>query len=176
MLAHRFCIAPMMDWTGTSRKAKRNQHLSHVSISHVVPNEVLCCRRAFCSERIWVSSCVWERPPARAYYTKPRLDASPECPERLSQEAQCSVRARIVVVVQGRVASPQFRCTAIFSMGPMPESLNWSPGSFLRWLSTKPQKNSRLLRVFMESYSFSWYFVFGTEIHGPDRIFHGKCS
>jgi hypothetical protein len=40
MLAHRFCIAPMMDWTGRSRKAKHNQHLSMVAVSHVVPNEV----------------------------------------------------------------------------------------------------------------------------------------
>jgi hypothetical protein len=25
MLEHRFSIAPMMDWTGTSKKAKRDQ-------------------------------------------------------------------------------------------------------------------------------------------------------
>jgi hypothetical protein len=40
MLAHRFCIAPMMDWTGTSQKAKYNQHLSLEPIGRVVPNEV----------------------------------------------------------------------------------------------------------------------------------------
>lgn len=31
MLAHRFCIAPMMDWTGTSQKSKPHQHLSRTS-------------------------------------------------------------------------------------------------------------------------------------------------
>jgi hypothetical protein len=30
-----FSVAPMMDWTGTSQRAKRIQHLSHVSIGHV---------------------------------------------------------------------------------------------------------------------------------------------
>jgi hypothetical protein len=40
MLAHRFNIAPMMDWTGRSQKAKHNQHLSLLGISHVVPNAV----------------------------------------------------------------------------------------------------------------------------------------
>ena len=40
MLAHRFCIAPMMDWTGTSRKAKRDQNLSEIVVIHVVPNGV----------------------------------------------------------------------------------------------------------------------------------------
>jgi hypothetical protein len=39
-LAHRFSIAPMMDWTGTSEKAKRNQYLNAIVIGHVVPNEV----------------------------------------------------------------------------------------------------------------------------------------
>jgi hypothetical protein len=42
-----FCVAPMMDWTGTSQKAKRDQHLSHVSIGHVVPNEVPPLVRSF---------------------------------------------------------------------------------------------------------------------------------
>jgi hypothetical protein len=37
MLAHRFCVAPMMDWTGTSQKAKRNQRLSPITKSHAVP-------------------------------------------------------------------------------------------------------------------------------------------
>jgi len=37
----------MMDWTGTSQKAKRDQHLSHVSIGHVVPNEVPPLVRSF---------------------------------------------------------------------------------------------------------------------------------
>jgi hypothetical protein len=37
-------------------------------------------------------------------------------------------------------------------------------------------KEEQIVTSFMESYSFSWYFVLGTEIHGPDRIFHGKCS
>jgi hypothetical protein len=40
MLSHRFCIAPMMDWTGTSQKAKYNQHLNLEPIGRVVPNEV----------------------------------------------------------------------------------------------------------------------------------------
>jgi hypothetical protein len=32
---------PMMDWTGTSKKAKRNQHLSAVAKRHAVPTAVL---------------------------------------------------------------------------------------------------------------------------------------
>ena len=36
-----FSVAPMMDWTGRSRKAKQHQHLSRTSIDHVVPNVVL---------------------------------------------------------------------------------------------------------------------------------------
>jgi hypothetical protein len=40
MLAHKFCIAPMMDWTETSRKTKRIQQLRVVPIARVVPNEV----------------------------------------------------------------------------------------------------------------------------------------
>jgi hypothetical protein len=40
MLDHRFSIAPMMDWTGTSRKAKYNQHLGAVVARHAVPNAV----------------------------------------------------------------------------------------------------------------------------------------
>jgi hypothetical protein len=47
MLAHRFCIAPMMDWTGTSQKAKRNQHLSPIAKNHAVPNAV----------PIWFEAC-----------------------------------------------------------------------------------------------------------------------
>ena len=46
-LDRRFSIAPMMDWTGTSQKVKRDQHLSHVSIGHVVPNEVPPLVRSF---------------------------------------------------------------------------------------------------------------------------------
>jgi hypothetical protein len=42
LLTARVC--PMMDGTGTSQKAKRNQQLSHVSIGHVVPNAVLLHR------------------------------------------------------------------------------------------------------------------------------------
>jgi len=30
MLAHNLCMAPMMDWAGTSRKAKLDQQLSIV--------------------------------------------------------------------------------------------------------------------------------------------------
>jgi hypothetical protein len=41
MLDHRFSVAPMMDWTGTSQKAKYNQHLSVVAFHHAVPNAVL---------------------------------------------------------------------------------------------------------------------------------------
>jgi hypothetical protein len=40
MLAHRFSVAPMMDWTGTSQKAKRNQHLSPITKNRAVPNAV----------------------------------------------------------------------------------------------------------------------------------------
>jgi hypothetical protein len=40
MLSNRFCIAPMMDWTGTSRKVKHNQHLSPITKNHAVPNAV----------------------------------------------------------------------------------------------------------------------------------------
>jgi hypothetical protein len=40
MLAHRFSVAPMMDGTGTSQKAKCNKHLRVVAVDHVVPNEV----------------------------------------------------------------------------------------------------------------------------------------
>jgi len=36
----------MMDWTGTSRKAKQQQHLSRTSINHVVPNVVLSMVRS----------------------------------------------------------------------------------------------------------------------------------
>jgi hypothetical protein len=40
MLSHRFCVAPMMDWTVTSQKAKYNQHLGVVALRHAVPNAV----------------------------------------------------------------------------------------------------------------------------------------
>jgi hypothetical protein len=40
MLAQRFCVAPMMEWTGTSQKAKLNQHLSMVARNRAVPNAV----------------------------------------------------------------------------------------------------------------------------------------
>jgi len=40
MLAHRFSVAPMMDWTDQAEKAKCRQHLSMVVISHAVPNAV----------------------------------------------------------------------------------------------------------------------------------------
>jgi hypothetical protein len=43
MLDHRFSVAPMMDWNGTSRKTKRSQHLSRTSVRDVVPNEVPRC-------------------------------------------------------------------------------------------------------------------------------------
>jgi hypothetical protein len=35
-----FSVAPMMDGTGTYRKAKHHQHLSRVAETHVVPNVV----------------------------------------------------------------------------------------------------------------------------------------
>jgi hypothetical protein len=50
MLAHRFCIAPLMDWTGTSQKAKYNQNLSVVTFRHAVPNAVLIWFEAYASE------------------------------------------------------------------------------------------------------------------------------
>jgi hypothetical protein len=56
-LGYRFSVAPMMDWTGTSQKAKRDQHLSHVSIGHVVPNEVPPLVRSF-DEQAISRSCV----------------------------------------------------------------------------------------------------------------------
>jgi hypothetical protein len=40
--AHRFSVAPMMDWSGISQKAKCNEHLRVVAVNHVVPNEVPC--------------------------------------------------------------------------------------------------------------------------------------
>jgi hypothetical protein len=36
----KFAIAPMMDWTGTSQKAKYNQGLGAIVGRHVVPNAV----------------------------------------------------------------------------------------------------------------------------------------
>jgi hypothetical protein len=50
MLTYLFCVAPMLDWTGTSQKAKHNQHLRHVSIGHVVPNAVPSIEGHFSSE------------------------------------------------------------------------------------------------------------------------------
>jgi len=47
MLSHRFSVAPMMDWTGTSQKAKRNQHLNPITKNHAVPNAV----------PIWFEAC-----------------------------------------------------------------------------------------------------------------------
>jgi hypothetical protein len=47
MLDTRFSVAPMMDWTGTSQKAKRNQHLSPITKNHAVPNAV----------PIWFEAC-----------------------------------------------------------------------------------------------------------------------
>ena len=41
MLNHRFSMAPMMDWTDRAEKAKHNQNLSMVAVSHAVPNAVL---------------------------------------------------------------------------------------------------------------------------------------
>jgi hypothetical protein len=41
MLNHRFAMAPMMDWTDRAEKAKHNQNLSMVAVSHAVPNAVL---------------------------------------------------------------------------------------------------------------------------------------
>jgi hypothetical protein len=38
MSSHGFCIAPMMDWNGTSRKAKCNQCLSAASIGVQYPS------------------------------------------------------------------------------------------------------------------------------------------
>jgi hypothetical protein len=40
MLDHRFSVAPMMDWAGTSQKAKYNQRLGAVVAGHAVPNAV----------------------------------------------------------------------------------------------------------------------------------------
>jgi hypothetical protein len=40
MLDRRFSVAPMMDWTGTSRKAKHNQHLNGGAVDRAVPNAV----------------------------------------------------------------------------------------------------------------------------------------
>jgi len=36
----KFSIAPMMDWTGTSRKATRDQHLDQIVFRREVPNAV----------------------------------------------------------------------------------------------------------------------------------------
>jgi hypothetical protein len=36
-----FAVAPMMDWTDVAEKAKHNQNLSMVAVSHAVPNAVL---------------------------------------------------------------------------------------------------------------------------------------
>jgi hypothetical protein len=40
-LRWKFSIAPMMDWTGTSRKATRDQHLDEIVFRRAVPNAVL---------------------------------------------------------------------------------------------------------------------------------------
>jgi hypothetical protein len=40
MLEARFSVAPMMDWTGTSQKAKYNQRLGAIVGRHAVPNAV----------------------------------------------------------------------------------------------------------------------------------------
>ena len=40
MLDHRFSVAPMMDWTGASQKAKYNQRFDAVVGRHAVPNAV----------------------------------------------------------------------------------------------------------------------------------------
>jgi hypothetical protein len=40
MLDRRFAVAPLMDWTGTSQKAKYNQRLDPVVGRHAVPNAV----------------------------------------------------------------------------------------------------------------------------------------
>jgi hypothetical protein len=37
---HSFFVAPMMDWTGASQKAKYNQLLNAVSTGRAVPNAV----------------------------------------------------------------------------------------------------------------------------------------
>jgi hypothetical protein len=37
---YRFSVAPMMDWTGTSQKAKHYQHLNAIVVIQVIPNEV----------------------------------------------------------------------------------------------------------------------------------------
>jgi hypothetical protein len=47
MLDRRFSVAPLMDWIGTSQKAKRNQHLSPITKNHAVPNAV----------PIWFEAC-----------------------------------------------------------------------------------------------------------------------
>jgi hypothetical protein len=49
MLTHRFSIAPMTDWTGTSQKAKRDQRLSLGARNHAVPNAVAPSRRLLLS-------------------------------------------------------------------------------------------------------------------------------
>jgi hypothetical protein len=41
MLDRRFSVAPLMDWTGTSQKAKHHQHLSVTVVTRAVPNAVL---------------------------------------------------------------------------------------------------------------------------------------
>jgi hypothetical protein len=51
MLSHRFSVAPMMDWAGTSQKAKRDQHLSTCVASHAVPNAVPSNGRFLFSEQ-----------------------------------------------------------------------------------------------------------------------------
>jgi hypothetical protein len=42
----------MMDWTATSQKAKRNQHLRVVATSHVVPDAVPPLVRSFDKQAI----------------------------------------------------------------------------------------------------------------------------
>jgi hypothetical protein len=41
VLDHRFSVAPMMDWTGISRKAERDQYLIEIVTRRAVPNAVL---------------------------------------------------------------------------------------------------------------------------------------
>jgi hypothetical protein len=40
LLNGRFAVAPLMDWTGASQKAKYNQRLGAVVTRHAVPNAV----------------------------------------------------------------------------------------------------------------------------------------
>jgi hypothetical protein len=54
-----FSVAPMMDWTDPTRKAKRGQHLSVAVLSHAGPNAVPLLSRASISRPFCARAFLW---------------------------------------------------------------------------------------------------------------------